>query len=178
MDGSRINDNTGLSVCIFPKDETLDIYLFKLNKNNIVFQVELVAIDFGVRWALGEHKSINIHSDTRSSIEVLRSARPRYASLNSVKNFYVAGDLVGFDWIKVHVGEPGIEFADRHEILATLEGKVLIIPTPYSYINFKICKDLIKNWQINWDNYDSESGGGSGFTYSVKIRNFYFIANF
>ncbi|GBN51525.1 hypothetical protein AVEN_10258-1, partial [Araneus ventricosus] len=30
-DGSRIDNNTGLSVCIFPKDETPDIYRFKLN---------------------------------------------------------------------------------------------------------------------------------------------------
>ncbi|GBN80962.1 hypothetical protein AVEN_26937-1 [Araneus ventricosus] len=70
----------------------------------------------------------------------------------------MAGDLVGQDWIKAHVGDPDNELADRHAKLATLEGEELCIPTPYSYIKFKIFKDLIKNWQCRWDNYDSESG--------------------
>ncbi|GBM03885.1 hypothetical protein AVEN_273167-1 [Araneus ventricosus] len=48
-DGSR---DTDLSVCIFPKEETPDIYRLKLNTNNTVFQAEPTAIDFGVRWAL------------------------------------------------------------------------------------------------------------------------------
>ncbi|GBM09849.1 hypothetical protein AVEN_205010-1 [Araneus ventricosus] len=51
-DGSRVDDNTDLSVCIFPKEETPHIYRLKLNTNNIVFQDEPAAIDFGVRWAL------------------------------------------------------------------------------------------------------------------------------
>ncbi|GBN39378.1 hypothetical protein AVEN_92128-1 [Araneus ventricosus] len=83
--GFRIDDNTGLSVCIFPKDETPDIYRFELNKNNTILQAELAAIDFGVRWALENHKSINIHIDSRSSIEALRSAKPRSAFVISVK---------------------------------------------------------------------------------------------
>ncbi|GBO26908.1 hypothetical protein AVEN_52672-1 [Araneus ventricosus] len=82
---SRIDDNTGLSVCIFPKDETPDIYRFKLNTNNTVFQPELAAIDFGVRWALERHKSININIDSWSSIEALRSSRPRSALVISAK---------------------------------------------------------------------------------------------
>ncbi|GBL74186.1 hypothetical protein AVEN_231066-1 [Araneus ventricosus] len=93
---SRIDDNIGLSMCIFPKDETPDIYRFKLNKNNTFFQAKLAVIDFGVRWALENHKSINIHTYSRSSIEALKSARPRSAIVISVKkNFYMAGDLVG-----------------------------------------------------------------------------------
>ncbi|GBL57548.1 hypothetical protein AVEN_219404-1 [Araneus ventricosus] len=85
-----------MSACIFPKDETPDIHRFKLNKTNTVFQAELAAIDFGVRWALENRKSINIHTDSRSSIETLRSARPRSAFVISVKkNFYIVGDLGG-----------------------------------------------------------------------------------
>ncbi|GBO21092.1 hypothetical protein AVEN_110498-1 [Araneus ventricosus] len=40
----------------------------------------------------------------------------------------------------------------------TLEGEELSIPTSYSHIKFKICKELIKNWQCSRDSYDSESG--------------------
>ncbi|GBM18465.1 hypothetical protein AVEN_66824-1 [Araneus ventricosus] len=153
-----IDDNTGLSVCNFPKDETPDVYCFKLNKNYTVFLAELAAIDFGVRCALENHKSINIHTDSRSSIEALRSARPRSVFLISVKkNFYVPGDLVGLDWVKAHIGDPGNELAERHAKLAALEGEELGNPTPYSYIKLKIYKELIKNCQCSWDNYDSES---------------------
>ncbi|GBM75898.1 hypothetical protein AVEN_164237-1 [Araneus ventricosus] len=70
----------------------------------------------------------------------------------------MASDQVGLDWVKAHVGHPGNVLADRHAKLATLEGEELSIPTPYSYIKFKICKELIKNWQCRWDNYDIESG--------------------
>ncbi|GBM79955.1 hypothetical protein AVEN_113370-1, partial [Araneus ventricosus] len=143
----------------FPKDETPDIYRFKLNKSNTVFQAKLAAIDFGVHWALENHKSINVHTESRSYIEALRSARPRSAFVNNVKKtFYTAGDLVGLDWVKAHVGDPGKELADPHAKLATLEGGKLSTPIPYSYIKFKICKELIKNWQCSWDNYDSEFG--------------------
>ncbi|GBL62621.1 hypothetical protein AVEN_179691-1 [Araneus ventricosus] len=123
-----------MSACIFPKDETPDIHRLKLNKTNTVFQAELAAIDFGVRWALENRKSINIHTDSRSSIETLRSARPRSAFVISVKkNFYIVGDLVGLDWVKTHVGDTGNELEDRHSKLATLEGEELSIPTPCSY---------------------------------------------
>ncbi|GBM58476.1 hypothetical protein AVEN_212737-1 [Araneus ventricosus] len=165
MDGSRIGDNSGLSVCIFPKNETPDIYCFKLNKN-IVFQTQLAAIDFGVCWALENHKLINIHTDSRSSIEALRSARPRSAFIISVKkNFYMAGDLVGLEWVKVHAGDPGNKLTNHQAKLVILEGEELSISTPYSYIKFKICKELIKNWHCSWDNYVQ-------VTYPVWIRNF------
>ncbi|GBM60301.1 Eukaryotic translation initiation factor 4 gamma 3 [Araneus ventricosus] len=66
-----------------------------------------------VRWTLENHESINIHTDSRSSIEALRSARPKSAFVISVKkNFYTAGDLVGLDWVKAHVGDPGNEGTD------------------------------------------------------------------
>ncbi|GBM81924.1 hypothetical protein AVEN_4081-1 [Araneus ventricosus] len=55
-------------------------------------------------------------------------------------------------------GDPGNELADRNAKSATLEGEELSIPTPHFYIKMKICKELIRNWQCRWDNYDSESG--------------------
>ncbi|GBL93967.1 hypothetical protein AVEN_76691-1 [Araneus ventricosus] len=86
---------------------------------------ELAAIDFGVRWALESNKSINIHTDSRSSIEALRSARPRSAFvINVKKNFYMA--LLGLTyiyWVKAHVGKLGNEVEDRHGKLAILEEK-------------------------------------------------------
>ncbi|GBN73623.1 Histone-lysine N-methyltransferase, H3 lysine-36 and H4 lysine-20 specific [Araneus ventricosus] len=78
-----------------------------LPRGETINETQLAAIDFGVCWALENYKLINIHTDNRSSIEALRSARPRSAFIISVKNFYMAGDLVGLEWVKVHVGDPG-----------------------------------------------------------------------
>ncbi|GBL75870.1 hypothetical protein AVEN_234218-1 [Araneus ventricosus] len=70
-------------------------------------------------WTLENHKSINIHTDSQSSIETLRSTRPRSAFVISVKkNFYLAGDLVGLDWVQAHVGDPDNELSDRLAKLA------------------------------------------------------------
>ncbi|GBN11609.1 hypothetical protein AVEN_222353-1 [Araneus ventricosus] len=77
-------------------------------------KAEVAAIDFGVRRDLENHKSINIHIGSQSSIESLRSPRPRSTFVISVKNFYMACDLVGLDWVKAHVCDPSNELVDRH----------------------------------------------------------------
>ncbi|GBM24693.1 hypothetical protein AVEN_46192-1 [Araneus ventricosus] len=65
MDGSRIGDNTGLSVGILKNEHHFKIFKFKLNKNNAVFQVELAAINFAGSWRMAS-----------KLIEALRSSRP------------------------------------------------------------------------------------------------------
>ncbi|GBN91322.1 hypothetical protein AVEN_148866-1 [Araneus ventricosus] len=45
-----------IAVCILDHEEPYEIFKFKLGVNNTVFQAELAAIDFAVRWAL-EQKS-------------------------------------------------------------------------------------------------------------------------
>ncbi|GBM71209.1 hypothetical protein AVEN_119932-1 [Araneus ventricosus] len=40
----------------------------------------------------------------------------------------------------------------------TAEGEKLEIPTPYSYLKFKIETNLLNDWHETWDDYDSESG--------------------
>ncbi|GBL95682.1 hypothetical protein AVEN_84891-1, partial [Araneus ventricosus] len=47
-DGSRINSDTGFTVCILKKDTSTEEYLFRLGSCNTVFQTELAAIDFAV----------------------------------------------------------------------------------------------------------------------------------
>ncbi|GBM44024.1 hypothetical protein AVEN_13680-1 [Araneus ventricosus] len=150
-DGSRIADDTGFSECILKNGEPFRSFPIKLTKNNTVFEAQVAAIDFPVCWA-------NIHTDSQSSIEALRSSRPRCAFVNNVKKiFYLAGDSVGLDLIKAHVGDLGNELADYHAKLVTTKGEFMEIPTPYSCIKYKIEKLLLKNWQENWNEYDSDS---------------------
>ncbi|GBM09187.1 hypothetical protein AVEN_226697-1 [Araneus ventricosus] len=130
-------------------------------RSNLVGEAELVAIYFGVRWALENHKSINIHTDSQSSIKALRSARSAFV-ISVKKNFYMAGHLVGLDLVKAHVGDPGNELADRHAKIATLEGEELNVPTLYSYINSKLAKNSSKTRNAAATIMIRNLGGGSG----------------
>ncbi|GBO38119.1 hypothetical protein AVEN_116634-1 [Araneus ventricosus] len=55
-DGSKSDSEAGFAVCVLEHGEPYEIFKFKLGVNNTVFQAELAAIDFAVRWAL-EQKS-------------------------------------------------------------------------------------------------------------------------
>ncbi|GBO35990.1 hypothetical protein AVEN_48096-1 [Araneus ventricosus] len=100
-----------------------------------------------------------MYTDSQSSIEALRSTRPRSAFvIEAKKNFYLAGNSVGLTWVKAHVGDPGNELADHHAKLATTDGENMNVQTPLSCVKFKITKNLMKDWQYNWENYDSDLG--------------------
>ncbi|GBL99653.1 hypothetical protein AVEN_68898-1 [Araneus ventricosus] len=158
-DGSRIEDDCGFSVCILKNEHPFKIFKFKLSKNNTVSQAELAPINFAVCWTLENGFKINIYTDSQSSVEALRSTRPRSAFVIETKNnFYLAGNSVGLTWVKALVGDPGNELADHDAKLATTDGENMNVQTPLSYVKFKITKNLMKDWQYNWENYDSDSG--------------------
>ncbi|GBN57286.1 hypothetical protein AVEN_167097-1 [Araneus ventricosus] len=136
----------------------IEIFKFKLSKNNTVYQAELAAINFAVRWTQENGFKINIYTNSQSSIEALRSTRPRPAFVvEAKKNFYLAGYSVELTWVKAHAGDPGNELADHHAKLATADGENMNVQTPLSCVKFKITKNLMKDWQYNWEKYDSDS---------------------
>ncbi|GBL76173.1 hypothetical protein AVEN_234454-1 [Araneus ventricosus] len=105
-DGSRIGDDCGFSVCILKNEHPFKIFKFKLSKNNTIFQAELAAINFAVRWVQENGFKINIYTDSQSSIEALQSTRPRSAFvIEAKKNFYLVGNSVGLTWVKAHVDD-------------------------------------------------------------------------
>ncbi|GBM25921.1 hypothetical protein AVEN_94365-1 [Araneus ventricosus] len=76
-EGSRINNDAGFAVCIFKNNEPYEDFLYKLNPPNYVFQAELAAIGFAAGRALEHNKLVYIHTDSQSSIEVIKSAEPK-----------------------------------------------------------------------------------------------------
>ncbi|GBN23726.1 hypothetical protein AVEN_52249-1, partial [Araneus ventricosus] len=70
-DGSRIGDDCGLSVCILKNEHSFKIFKFKLSKNNTVFQAELAAINFTVRWAQENGFKINIYVTVKAYNSVI-----------------------------------------------------------------------------------------------------------
>ncbi|GBL86109.1 hypothetical protein AVEN_22697-1 [Araneus ventricosus] len=104
-------------------------------------------------------KKINIYTDSRSSIEALKSYGCRSKFVISIKNkFCLAEGLVGLSWVKAHVGIPGNELADHFAKLASVEGEGMDIPFPYSFVKFTLKKKLLEDWQIYYGAYETASG--------------------
>ncbi|GBN34145.1 hypothetical protein AVEN_174341-1, partial [Araneus ventricosus] len=100
---------------------------------------DLAAIGFAADWALEHNKLVNIHTDSQSSIEAIKSVEPKSEFVNNVKeNTHSFRLLVSLTWVKAHASNPGNERADRQAKLATTIGQYLDFPAPYSYVKLKI----------------------------------------
>ncbi|GBM96941.1 hypothetical protein AVEN_172533-1 [Araneus ventricosus] len=158
-DGSRIEDETGFAVCIFQENNNIENHLYKLKSHNSVFQAELAAIHCAANWAASKNVSINIHTDSLSSIAAIKSASARSSFVNNIKQDLVKiKHLVGLSWVKAHVGIQGNELADQQAKLATTTGVDTIIPAPRSYVKRLLNKLMIKEWNDYWRQYNSTSG--------------------
>ncbi|GBM07150.1 hypothetical protein AVEN_15407-1 [Araneus ventricosus] len=152
-DESRIGDNVGFLVCIFERNLLLPIFCYKVNSFNSVFQAELAAVNFSVGWALERNVKIKVFSDSKSSIEAIRSPKVKSNFVLSVKdNRYNAKDLVSHVWVEAHAGNPGNELSDHFAKIASSCGADMSIPAPYSYVK-RVCKEfLINEWNSYWQN--------------------------
>ncbi|GBL73509.1 hypothetical protein AVEN_159498-1 [Araneus ventricosus] len=150
-DGSRIEDETGFAVCILQENNNIENHLYKLKSHNSVFQAELAAIHCADNWAASKNVSINIHTDSLSSIAAIKSASARSSFVNNIKQDLVKiKHLVGLSWVKAHVGIQGNELADQQAKLATTTGVDTIIPAPRSYVKRILNKLMIKEWNDYW----------------------------
>ncbi|GBN63531.1 hypothetical protein AVEN_76929-1 [Araneus ventricosus] len=159
MDGSRIEDETGFAVCILQENNNIENHLYKLKSHNSVFQAELAAIHCAANWAASKNVSINIHTDSLSSIAAIKSASARSSFVNNIKQDLVKiKHLVGLSWVKAHVGIQENELADQKAKLATTTGVDTIIPAPHSYVKRILNKLMIKEWNDYCRQYNSTSG--------------------
>ncbi|GBM46231.1 hypothetical protein AVEN_224800-1 [Araneus ventricosus] len=93
------------------------------------------------------------------SIEALKSAGSRSAFFNSVKDkLSRAGGLVGLSWVKAHVGITGNELADRLAKEASVDGQEIDIPNSLSLLKYNLKKQMLTDWQLLDDQYQSDSG--------------------
>ncbi|GBM54092.1 hypothetical protein AVEN_247706-1 [Araneus ventricosus] len=158
-DGSRIDNETGLAVCIFQQDNNISNFLFKLNSYNSVFQAELEAIHFACNWTLQNNSKINIHTDSLSSILAIQSANSRSGFVYTVKqDIFKAKHLVGLSWVKAHVGIPGNEWADQQAKSAIISGVEKFIPAPRSFLRRTLEQQILSEWNDYFMNYNSASG--------------------
>ncbi|GBM40813.1 hypothetical protein AVEN_137319-1 [Araneus ventricosus] len=164
-DGSKINEETGLAVCILNDNDNIQNFLFKLKPYNSVFQAELAAIQFAANWAVSENSKINLYTDSLSSILALQSASSRENFEKKVEtDLFKAKNLVGLSWVKAHVGIQGNELADQQAKLATTTGEELSIPAPRSYLNRTLKQLILHEWCGYCNKYTSASG--------IRVRGF------
>nr|GBO31944.1 hypothetical protein AVEN_141718-1 [Araneus ventricosus] len=157
-DGSRINGKTGFSVCILQNNINIE-NLYKLKNFNSVFQSELAANHRAAIWAAEKNSTINIHTDSLSSISALKSASARYGFVNNIKkDLFQLKHLVGLSWVKAHIGIQDNELADQQAKLATTTGVDKDIPAPRSFIKRTLNIYMINEWNEYWRQYDSASG--------------------
>ncbi|GBN46372.1 hypothetical protein AVEN_255775-1 [Araneus ventricosus] len=75
---------------------------FEANQH-LMREAELAAINFAAVWALERNVKIKVFSDSKSSIEAIRSPKVKSNFVLSVKdNLYNAKDLVSLVWVKAH----------------------------------------------------------------------------
>ncbi|GBN53833.1 hypothetical protein AVEN_179728-1 [Araneus ventricosus] len=110
-------------------------------------------------WAAEKNSTINIHTDSLSSIAALKSASARSGFANNIKkDLFQRKHLVGLSWVKAHIGIQGNELADQQAKLATTTGVDKDIPAPRSFIKRTLNIYMINEWNEYWRQYDSASG--------------------
>lgn len=100
---------------------------------------------------------VNIFSDSRSSLNLLRSpavTHPLAAEIKqSVRRIREEGRHVRLFWLRAHVGTPGNERADELAKNAALNKKTLpdYSKVPVSHIRGCIREETIQKWQARYD---------------------------
>ncbi|GBM41070.1 hypothetical protein AVEN_180970-1 [Araneus ventricosus] len=138
-DGTSIYNETGFAVCILQNNINIQNHLYKFRNYNSVFQSyfqsELTAIHSAASWAAEKNTTINIYTDSLSSIAALKSASARSGSLNNIKqDLSYLKHLVEVSWFKALIGIQGNELTDQQAKLATTTGVGKYIPAPRSYV--------------------------------------------
>ncbi|GBN22220.1 hypothetical protein AVEN_258250-1 [Araneus ventricosus] len=151
-DGSKIAGGVVFSVCILKEEIQDEILGFKLDSHNAVFQAELAALGGAAAWAIKTNNKINIFTDSISSIDALKSHRAKSKFVNSIKEkFCLAEGLVGLAWVKAHVGIPGNELANHFAKLGYIDGKVMDIPLPYSFVKFQLNEKMMEEGNSHFE---------------------------
>ncbi|GBL91005.1 hypothetical protein AVEN_184397-1 [Araneus ventricosus] len=158
-DGSKSDSVAGFAVCILDHGEPYEIFKFKLGVYNTVLQAELAAIDFAFRWALERKLKLILLRITSRPSRPFGAADPGLRWSSGPKKILTwLGGQIGLLWVKAHAGNPGNELADHYDKLATIQGVEMHLPTPYSCLKYRISKNLIREWGVFWDGFQSESG--------------------
>lgn len=167
-DGSKMSEGVAAAFTVHYGESFIFYYKIRLQLGNSVYQAELLAIQYAVKWFMNtEHTETWIYTDSNSSVGALQHLFP---SNKIILNIYQTlidnpNKKVYISWIKAHVGEIGNERADglaKEAITADSFDCIDKLPLPRSIMNNSCVKLTLRDWQQEWQ--DSEKGRD---TYSI-----------
>lgn len=161
-DGSKIDGKVGAALTWWENGKESKSSTFGLEPHNTVFQSEMYALFRAVRMAReSSAASVSILSDSRSSLDLLRSPSiTHHLALQikrCVREIREAGREVRLFWLRAHVGTAGNERADELAKEAALTKETAdYSKVPVSFVRRKIREGTVKKWQAR---YESSSTG-------------------
>ncbi|GBM51671.1 hypothetical protein AVEN_43291-1 [Araneus ventricosus] len=154
--GSKIAGSVGFSVCILNKEIQQKTICHKLEPNNTIFQAELAALGVAADWSVEKSTKINIFSDSKSSIDALKSHGTKSNFVNLIKNkFRLAERLVGLTWVEAQAGIPENELDGQFPKLATTNAELMNLPFPHSHLKLQLKRILLESWNDCYTQYQS-----------------------
>ncbi|XP_069357542.1 uncharacterized protein [Maniola hyperantus] len=151
-DGSKMDAGVGAALSCWKDGEETLSRKFRLEPYCTVFQAELYAILKATELALKvKDCSVNILSDSRSSLEILSSGTFHPLAFDIRRNLALLrakNKRVGLFWVRAHVGVVGNERADflAREAVTKLKTRPAYDSCPISYIKRSIREDTVMKW--------------------------------
>lgn len=175
-DGSKIEGQVGAALTWWENGREVKYSTFKLHSECTVFQSELYALYRATQMVItSKDPEVNVLSDSRSSLELLRNPKTSHPLVKSIKEnigtIIAAGRTLRLFWLRAHVGTAGNERADELAKLAALTGTHRDYEEiPLSYVKRKIREESVRKWQ---DRYETSDTGRVTQTFFPDIANAY-----
>lgn len=108
-DGSKTDTGTAYAFCSYKDNINIHSKSIRINKENTVYQSELLAIKEAINWAESTNFSnIQINSDSLSSIQALENIQTRDLIINDIiQQLQNSTKRYNINWVKGHSGIEG-----------------------------------------------------------------------
>lgn len=148
-----------------------------------MFIAELISIEEAIKLTADkypEKKTINIISDSKSSVDAIRNYDHKNQIVHNIKNMIHENRKINryyrLYWTRAHVGEWGNEIADHHAKQATTKTTIdRHIKIYKSQITSISKQQMLRQWQERWD---TSTTGRNLYTITNKVNINYLSGNF